>query len=230
MTGVQTCALPIYNILNVPSRTQEKKEKKLGIAKDIDKDDMIESGNIKIYLSRKARQERVEDENDGKDDPEINARHKILCKYGKGTDWCTASATGTYHRMYAHRNIYIVHINDKPEYQFMDCSKEDTDDGCQFHDSKNEEVETIPVELAELIRDKLPKIADFYNVVSKTLIKNLLNNTENLDYYKILKYLNKNQLDANDVSNLFQYAKNKDQLSNILITHKKRSEEHTSEL
>ena len=27
------------NILNVPSRTQEKKEKKLGIAKDIDKDD-----------------------------------------------------------------------------------------------------------------------------------------------------------------------------------------------
>ena len=158
-------------ILNPTSKTKEKKEKKLGIAEDISP--LFQSGNIKIYFSPKATNQRRyntgNDENAEK--PEIKARHKILCKYGKDTDWCTASPTGTFHAMYADRNIYIVHIDDKPAYQFMDCTAEDTDDRCQFHDANNASAESIPLDLALLIKEKLPKVASFYSCVKNTFNK-----------------------------------------------------------
>ena len=159
-------------ILNPDSKTKEKKEKKLGIAADISP--LFQSGNIKIYFSPKVTNERISKVEDAAKDaekPEIKARHKILCKYGKGTDWCTASPTGTSHVMYADRNIYIVHIDDKPAYQFMDCSEGDTDDRCQFHDATNESVESIPLDLALLIKEKLPKIASFYGCIKNTFNK-----------------------------------------------------------
>jgi ankyrin repeat protein len=95
-----------------------------------------------------------------------------LCKYGKDTNWCTASASGTFHAIYADRNIYIVHIDDKPAYQFMDCSEGDTDNRCQFHDAKNASAKSIPLDLALLIKEKLPKIASFYGCIINTFIKN----------------------------------------------------------
>ena len=160
-------------ILNPYSKTKEKKEKKLGIAEDILP--LFQSGNIKIYFSPKATIERISKEDTERPEitekPEIKARHKILCKYGKGTDWCTASPTGTSHVMYADRNIYIVHIDDKPAYQFMDCSEDDTDDRCQFHDANNASAESIPLDLALLIKEKLPKIASFYSCVKNTFNK-----------------------------------------------------------
>ena len=180
-------------ILNPYSKTKEKKEKKLGIAEDILP--LFQSGNIKIYFSPKVTNEKSKEEDVAKDaeKPEIKARHKILCKYGKGTDWCTASATGTYHAQYSDRNIYIVHIDDKPAYQFMDCTAEDTDERCQFHDAKNEEVEEIPLKLAELIMEKLPKIASFYECVKNTFNKAIYNaiKTNNLDIaeYLMKKYV-----------------------------------------
>jgi len=155
-------------ILNPVSKTKEKKEKKLGIAEDISP--LFQSGNIKIYFSPKATDEKSNKEDAEK--PEIKARHKILCKYGKDTDWCTASASGTYHAQYSDTNIYIVHIDDKPAYQFMDCSEGDTDNRCQFHDAKNVNAKSIPLDLALLIKEKLPKIASFYNCIINTFIKN----------------------------------------------------------
>ena len=161
-------------ILNPDSKTKEKKEKKLGIATDISP--LFQSGNIKIYFSPKATNERISKEDAERPEiaekPEIKARHKILCKYGKGTDWCTASATGTSHVMYADRNIYIVHIDDKPAYQFMDCIEGDTDNRCQFHDAKNVSAKSIPLNLALLIKEKLPNIASFYGCVINTFIQN----------------------------------------------------------
>jgi ankyrin repeat protein len=177
-------------ILNPYSKTKEKKEKKLGIAEDILP--LFQSGNIKIYFSPKATIERISKEDTERPEiaekPEIKARHKILCKYGKGTDWCTASPTGTSHVMYADRNIYIVHIDDKPAYQFMDCSEDDTDNRCQFHDAKNASAESIPIDLALLIKEKLPKIASFYGCVKKTLNEAISNaiETNNLDLVKYL--------------------------------------------
>ena len=159
-------------ILNPASKTKEKKEKKLGIAEDISP--LFQSGNIKIYFSPKVTNEKSNFEKIKEDaeKPEMKARHKILCKYGKDTDWCTASPTGTSHVMYADRNIYIVHIDDKPAYQFMDCSEGDTDDRCQFHDAKNVSAILIPLDLALLIKEKLPKIASFYGCVINTFIEN----------------------------------------------------------
>jgi ankyrin repeat protein len=154
-------------ILNPASKTKEKKEKKLGIAENISP--LFQSGNIKIYFSPKVTNEKSKEEDAEK--PEIKARHKILCKYGKDTDWCTASASGTYHAQYSDRNIYIVHIDDKPAYQFMDCTAEDVDERCQFHDAKNESAKSIPLDLALLIKEKLPKIASFYICVKNTFNK-----------------------------------------------------------
>jgi len=163
-------------ILNPYSKTREKKEKKLGIAEDISP--LFQSGNIKIYFSPKVTNERISKEEDA-EKPEIKARHKILCKYGKDTGWCTASATGTFHAIYADRNIYIVHIDDKPAYQFMDCSKDDKDDRCQFHDASNAPVRSIPLDLALLIKEKLPKIASFYDCVINTFIKTIEDGVKN---------------------------------------------------
>ena len=73
--------------------------------------------------------------------------------------------------MYSDRNIYIVHIDDKPAYQFMDCTAEDFDERCQFHDAKNESAESIPLNLALLIKEKLPKIASFYRCIINTFNK-----------------------------------------------------------
>jgi len=159
-------------ILNPASKTKEKKEKKLGIAEDISP--LFQSGNIKIYFSPKATNEKSNFEKIKEDaeKPEMKARHKILCKYGKDTNWCTASPTGTSHVMYADRNIYIVHIDDKPAYQFMDCSEGDTDNRCQFHDANNASAISIPLDLALLIKEKLPKIASFYGCVINTFIEN----------------------------------------------------------
>ena len=172
-------------ILNPASKTKEKKEKKLGIAEDISP--LFQSGNIKIYFSPKVTNERSYGTGNA-EKPEIKARHKILCKYGKDTDWCTASATGTFHVMYADRNIYIVHIDDKPAYQFMDCSEDDTDNRCQFHDAKNASAESIPLDLALLIKEKLPKIASFYNCVKNTFSEYYLN-TIRSGNLKLIKHI-----------------------------------------
>lgn len=62
----------------------------------------------------------------------IDQRHAILCKYGKGGSFCTASPTGTFHRDYIRNDIYIFHVNDKVKYQFVSCE-----------DSRNKQFMTV---------------------------------------------------------------------------------------
>ncbi len=55
------------------------------------------------------------------------SRHRVLCKLGKGTRWCTASPTGDYHADYAETHIRVIYKNGKPAYQYAV-------DGSQFMD------------------------------------------------------------------------------------------------
>lgn len=75
---------------------------------------------------------------------ELNARHRILCKYGKETSWCTANADGSYHSHYKFNNIYIVHLEGKPTYQFVDCNDKDNH---QFMDESDNEVTSLSVSM-----------------------------------------------------------------------------------
>ena len=233
-------------ILNVVSKSQEKRDRKLGISADLPL--VAQSGNIKILLSKKVMsKDELEklSEQDLIKHPDIVARHKFLCRYGKGTDWCTASPDGDYHAQYGDRDIYVVQIDDKPAYQFMGCTKSDTDERCQFHDEKNESAKNIPDELAELIMKNLPDIGKFYPVVYSNLIKNqndILNifeidNMEKLTdanvyyllYYaknkeemaKILGSENISKLSDKNVSDLLLHEKNKDEMAKIIIQNKK---------
>jgi hypothetical protein len=228
-------------ILNVVSKSQEKRDRKLGISADLPL--VAQSGNIKILLSKKVMSKdelKKLSEQDLIKHPDIIARHKFLCRYGKGTDWCTASPDGDYHAQYGDRDIYVVQIDDKPAYQFMGCTKSDTDDRCQFHDEKNETAKNIPIELAELIMKNLPDIGKFYPVVYSNFIKNqndILNIFEidsmeklthnNVDYLlfhatnkeemaKILGSENINKLTHNNVEILLHHAKNKEEMAKIL--------------
>jgi hypothetical protein len=52
---------------------------------------------------------------------DIEGRQRLLCKYGKDTQWCTAAPGGTYHKYYSGVGIFILHSGGKPKYQFVDC-------------------------------------------------------------------------------------------------------------
>ena len=233
-------------ILNVVSKSQEKRDKKAGISADLPL--VAQSGNIKIFLSKKVMS-KDELKKLSKEDlikhPDIVARHKFLCRYGKETNWCTASPDGDYHAQYGGRDIYIVQIDDKPAYQFMECTKYDTDKQCQFHDEKNKKAKYIPIELAELIIKNLPDIGKFYPVVYSNFIKNqndILNifeidsmeklTDENVfsllsyesnkeEMAKILGAKNISKLTDENVSDLLLHATNKDEMVNIIFQYKK---------
>lgn len=109
--------------------------------------------NLKLYLVGAIPEERTLSGPGGrpmeKEDEELmNARHRILCKYGKGTGWCTASPDGDYHKYYLNNNIYIVHEDDKPVYQFVDCTDPENH---QFMDSEDNPVKNIEKKILAFI-------------------------------------------------------------------------------
>lgn len=126
-----------------------------------------------------------------KDDEEIKARHRILCKYGKGTGWCTASPTGKYHKMYLANNIYIVHMDDKPLYQFVDCGDEDNR---QFMNVEDEEVRSVEPKVFSLIRKNAN--TECYKISAKF---------KDLDDYKSSEEVAKNSISYRTV---YEFLKN----------------------
>jgi len=203
-------------ILNVVSKSQEKRDRKLGISADLPL--VAQSGNIKILLSKKVMSKdelKKLSEQDLIKHPDIIARHKFLCRYGKGTNWCTASPDGDYHAQYGGRDIYVVQIDDKPAYQFMGCTKSDTDERCQFHDEKNKFAKNIPIEIAELIMKNLPDIGKFYPVVYSNFIKN-----QN-DILNIFEIDSMEKLTDENVNNLLAYAKNQEEIVEFILQYKK---------
>ena len=209
-------------IVNKVSATQAKKERKAGKSDDLPI--VAQSGNIKIYLSEKVLQnneiEELTNSNKLTKHPAIVARHAFLCRYGKNTEWCTASPDGDYHADYGDRDVYIVHINDKPEYQFMGCTRSDPNDNCQFHDSGNLEAKKIPSDLAKLIMDKLPDIAKYYKVVFYNAHADKINAIETVD--DILNFFNVEKLyniPDDDISIFISCLTDKDKIAELLGTY-----------
>ena len=155
-----------------------------------------EEGNIKCYHIEKIDSTLSEELQKKK----IAARHRLLCNYGVGTGWCTASQSGTYHEIYKYEDIYIIHSNNVPVYQFIPCTKAVKTDHCQFMD----------------INDHMPYDSEFikmsYNVYK--FVKKYF--PEVFEYYKLEKYGLDNlgkiimQLDDNpeNESNILEKIKN----------------------
>jgi hypothetical protein len=91
---------------------------------------------------------------------QIEGRKRILCKYGKGTDWCTANPSGEYDRYYAANDIYIIHENDVPKYQFTSCL---TGGSPQFMDVKDNYVTDMELKLKELLEKHVLKETNCYD-------------------------------------------------------------------
>lgn len=92
---------------------------------------------------------------------DLSARHRVLCKFGANTDWCTANPSGTYHTHYREYGIYILHRGGSPKYQFLACSdlparseEEDEEDDWegQFMDVNDKPVKSLTPEEDKFIR------------------------------------------------------------------------------
>lgn len=96
---------------------------------------------------------------------EIKERKFVLCKYGKGTKWCTANPTGNYDRAYAHNNIFIVHKNDEPIYQFTSCKDMDGwDEEPQFMDVDDNNVDSLTSNVYKFLNKYAEKETRCFNI------------------------------------------------------------------
>ena len=168
------------------SNRQEIRDKKAGVAETLSPVYENEKDKIKIYMSPKIISEKL-NFNNMKDIRQFNkrkdvaARHKVLCKYGKGTEWCTADPEGDYHGHYASHDIYIIHVDEKPEYQFTGCTGQENDHQCQFMDQNDnspdrDDFKLLSYEVYEAIL-ALPKGQEFANFFK---LKSAISPTERL--------------------------------------------------
>ena len=167
-----------------PSKREEERDKKEGKAYDIDP--LYQKGNIKCYYLPKIKSDLSEDEKK----KAISERHKLLCKYGKNTGWCTASPSGTYHEIYKYDEIYIIHDNNIPVYQFVHCTKTVKTGRCQFmdiNDKMPDDVEFIKMKpsVYKFIKKYFPEVFEYYELEKYGLdeigkmVMDLENNPEN---------------------------------------------------
>jgi hypothetical protein len=167
-----------------PSKREEEREKKEGKAHDIDP--LHQEGNIKCYYLPKIKSDLSEDEKK----KAISERHKLLCKYGKNTGWCTASPSGTYHEIYKYDEIYIIHDDSIPVYQFVHCTKTVKSKNCQFMDindkmPNDDEFIKMKPSVYKFIKKYFPKVFEFYRLEQYGLddigkmVMDLENNPEN---------------------------------------------------
>jgi hypothetical protein len=118
-----------------------------------------------------------------KDEGEIKARKRVLCSYGKGTKWCTAVPDGDWHESYLGNNIYIIHENDKPKYQFVNCLDEG-EDNHQFMDAKDDSVKELDIKYYNFLKKYAPGASSCYEIKVKFSISNFLNSTISDDIKK----------------------------------------------
>lgn len=78
---------------------------------------------------------------------EMERQHILYCAVGYGSGWCTAWATGTYYKDYLHDEMYIIHVNKTPQYQF-NIRKNKIN---QFMDSADNSVKVLPRSLIEIL-------------------------------------------------------------------------------
>lgn len=125
------------------SRTQSKKMAEKGEVAEADAHlikHVAKEGNLDLYYLPPVRTEQ-----------DIEGRQRLLCKYGKGTEWCTAAPGRDAHRYYKSVGIFIVHSGGNPKYQFVDCTDapdrseeyEEGDGMYQFMDVHDQPVKSL---------------------------------------------------------------------------------------
>ena len=204
-----------------PSKREEERDKKEGKAYDIDP--LHQEGNIKCYHLPKIKSDLSEDEKK----KAISERHKLLCKYGKNTGWCTASPSGTYHEIYKYDEIYIIHENNIPVYQFVHCTKTVKSKNCQFMDINdrmpyNPEFIKMTVNVYKFIKKYFPEVFEYYELeqygidaIGK-MVMDLENNDEDSVLQKIKNFTESGRFEI-DVTPVAQYyIDNKKNIPNIL--------------
>lgn len=148
------------------SKRKLEKMRKQGLTLDEDPSLIrliIDENNVKVYFLPAV----------GDDENIIKKRHLVLCKYGKGTDWCTANPTGSYHVYYKKNNIYTVHFKDKPVYQFVDCND---GNNTQFMDAKDLGVRELEGDIFDVLYKNLSdKLKCYQDVTRLTSIDDLIN-------------------------------------------------------
>jgi hypothetical protein len=113
----------------------------------------------------------------------VRARKRVLCSYGKGTKWCTAVPDGDYHESYIENNIYIIHENDKPKYQFVSCLDKG-EDNHQFMDVEDDPVKELDIKYYNFLKKYASGITHCYEIKVKFGISNFLNSTISDDIKK----------------------------------------------
>jgi len=88
------------------------------------------------------------------------SRKRLLCKYGKNTEWCTANPTGDHSDSFAFMPIYILHVmigdEYKPMYQFTEG---------QFRDKSNEEIFSesyLPSDICSFLSSNIKNLESFF--------------------------------------------------------------------
>ena len=162
------------------TKGESLRQKKQGIAPDLTP--VFDNGTYKIYHIPK-----LKNINNKKD---LDDRHKLLCKYGKGTDLCTAQPTGTHHEKYAGHDIYIVQKDGRLIYQWVSCLDDQTDytdswrafsdpalmddhetsfedEAMQFVDAQNHEIKFIPQDLYDILHKDFADQVECYKLAKK---------------------------------------------------------------
>ncbi len=189
-----------------PSKREEKRDKKEGKADDIDT--LYQEGNIKCYYLPKIKSDLSEDEKK----KAILERHKILCKYGKNTGWCTASPSGTYHEIYKYDEIYIIHDDNIPVYQFVHCTKAVESEQCQFMDINDKMPNEdgfikMKLNVYKFIKKYFPEVFEYYELEQYAIddigkmVTDLENNPENEE--KILQGLEEKEGDFSHIAQFY---------------------------
>jgi hypothetical protein len=204
-----------------PSKREEERDKKEGKGDDIDP--LYVENNIKCYHLPKIKSDLSEDEKK----KAISERHKLLCKYGKNTGWCTASPSGTYHEIYKYDEIYIIHVDSIPVYQFVHCTKTVKSKNCQFMDindrmPKQPEFIKMSYSVYNFIKKYFPEVFEYYELeqygmdeIGK-MVMDLENNDEDSVLQKIQKFTESGDFEI-DVTPVAQYyIDNKKNIPNIL--------------
>jgi hypothetical protein len=98
-------------------------------------------------------------------------QHKLYCKYGAGTNWCTAKPSWDIYKDYVNNNVYIVYVDNKPAYQYIDSRDPKTKISNQFRDIHDKSVKILSNEVYNVLN--LPKFAptianyDLIKLISK---------------------------------------------------------------
>lgn len=127
----------------------------------------------------------------------IESRKRILCRYGKETQWCTANPSGDYDRYYINNDIYIIHEKDKPKYQFIGCDSlsDSANRHPQFMDTDDRSVEKISLKLQEILDKYLSKQTSCYHFI--------------IDFPDLESYIKSSYKDKASVENLIDLTADK---------------------